>query len=186
MQLPSTLRSRMCIMNIASIPVSVVLTAWSEHILYRQHNLSIIELDEIAEKKPSKRQAKVTSKKIHWEWIVHQHLEQANVGKAAARSRICWKQEDLFNDLQHRGFAISHDFNRAPTAQLVRTFLILIAYAICSILVHSKQGQSILSKKGMTIRFLMEQMFMDLIYIPDRVLSQWSCYGQLRWGTGPP
>src|ERR1700738_2493959 len=90
------------------------------------------------------------------------------------------------NDLQHRDFYICHDFNRAPTAQLVRTFLILIAYAICSILVHSKPGQSILSKQEMTIRFMMKQMLQDLIYMSDRVLSQWSCYGQLRWGTGPP
>jgi hypothetical protein len=96
-----------------------------------------------------------------------------------------WKQEDLFNDLQHRGFAISHDFNRAPAAQLVRTYLILIAYAICSILAHSALGKSILST-GMTISFMMEQMLMDLIYVPEMVLFKWRGHGQLRWGTDPP
>ena len=45
---------------------------------YREHNLSIIELDESAERKPSKRFAKIKSKKTHWEWIVHQHLSHAN------------------------------------------------------------------------------------------------------------
>src|SRR5262249_13159593 len=93
-------------------------------IAYRQHNLSIIQLDENVEKKPSKRFAKVTFKNIHWEWIVHQYITPANVTDTAARSRLRWKQEDLFNDLQHRGFAICHDFNRAPAAQLVRTYLI--------------------------------------------------------------
>ncbi|MDR3623996.1 MAG: hypothetical protein P4L16_02515, partial [Chlamydiales bacterium] len=44
----------------------------------------------------------------------------------ATRSRIRWKEEDLFNDLQCRGFAIRHDFNRAPVAQSVRIYLILI------------------------------------------------------------
>ncbi|MCA9507511.1 MAG: hypothetical protein KC505_03695 [Myxococcales bacterium] len=152
---------------------------------YRQHKLSIIELDETAQKKPSKRLANVTSKKTHWEWIVHKHLRPSDVGQAVTRSRIRWKQEELFNDLQHRGFAICHDFNRAPTAQLIRTSLILIAYAICSILTYSQQGQSILSK-GMTVRFMMEQMLLDLIYRPDRILFTWSKCRQLRWGHDPP
>lgn len=152
---------------------------------YREHNLSIIELDETAKRKSSKRFAKIKSKETHWEWIVHQHLSRATVGKVATRSRIRWKQENLFNDLQHRGFAIYHDFNRAPAAQLVRTFLILIAYAICSILTYSRLGRSIFSK-GMTISFMMEQMLQDLIYTPQRCLFNWNGHGQLRWGTDPP
>lgn len=155
-------------------------------IVYRQHNLSIIQLDEKAEKKPSKRFAKVKSKKTHWEWIVHQHLTSANVKEAAARSRIRWKQEDLFNDLQIRGFNICHDFNRATVAQTVRTYLILIAYAICTILIHSRWGELILSKGTMTVIFMMEQMLKDLIYTPKEILFKWSDTGQMRWGTDPP
>jgi hypothetical protein len=154
-------------------------------IAYRQHNLSIIRLDENAEKKPSKRFAKVTSRNTHWEWIVHQYLTPGNVKDTAIRSRIRWKQEDLFNDLQHRGYAICHDFNRAPTAQLVRTYLILIAYAICSILTHLRLGQSILSK-GMTIIFMMQKMLIDLIYVPEETLFKWDDPGQIRWGKDPP
>ena len=117
---------------------------------------------------------------------MRRHLNRANVGKVAAKSRIRWKQEDLFNDLQHRGFAISHDFNRAPAAQMIRTYLILIAYAICSILAHSSIGKFILSK-GMTLLFMMEKMLMDLIYVPEGVLfNKWRGHGQLRWGTDPP
>jgi hypothetical protein len=154
-------------------------------VAYRQHNLSIMQLDENAEKKPSKRFAKVTSKNTHWEWIVHHHLCRANVVKYAADSRIRWKQEEMFNDLQCQGFAICHDFNRAPTAQLVRTYLILIAYAITSILTHSRLGKFILST-GLTISFMMEQMLMDLIYISEDTLFNRSDPGQFRWSTGPP
>jgi hypothetical protein len=152
---------------------------------YRKHNLSLIKLEEVAEKKPSKRFAKITSKKNHWEWIVHRQLNSANAEKTATQSRIRWKEEDLFNDLQHRGFAICHDFNRAPVAQSIRTYLILIAYAICSILTYSRLGQAALSG-GLTITFMMKQMLQDLIYVPEEVLFNWSDVGQLRWGTDPP
>ena len=154
-------------------------------IAYRKHNLSLIKVEETAEKRPSKRFAKVTSKKAHWEWIVKQQLNCTNVGKTAAVSRIRWKEEEMFNDLQHRGFAICHDFNRAPAAQLVRTYLILIAYAICSILTYSRLGKSVLSS-GLTVIFMMEQMLTDLIYVPEEVLFNRSDPGQLRWGTDPP
>ena len=60
---------------------------------YREHKLSVIQLDENAERKPSKRFAKIKSKETHWEWIVHQHLSRATVRKVAVQSRIRWKQE---------------------------------------------------------------------------------------------
>jgi hypothetical protein len=152
---------------------------------YREHNLSIIQLDENAEKKPSKRFAKAQVKKTHWEWIVHQHLTRTNTQEIAAGSRIRWKEEDLFNDLQHRGFAICHDFNRAPIAQIVRTYLILIAYAICSILTHSALGTLALSK-WKSVSFMMEQMLMDLIYVPEATLFKLHGQMQLRFARGPP
>ncbi|MFI5344673.1 MAG: hypothetical protein ACHQUC_10700 [Chlamydiales bacterium] len=155
------------------------------NIPYKKHDLSLITLEETAKKKPSKRFAKVTSKKTHWEWIVHQQLNSANVGKIANQSRIRWKEEEMFNDLQHRGFAICHDFNRAPVAQLVRIYLILIAYAICSILTYSRLGQSIISS-GLTVTFMMEQMLNDLIYAKEENLFSRRCPRQLRWGTDPP
>jgi len=154
-------------------------------ISYREHALSIIQLDEEAKKKPSKRFAKVQVKKTHWEWIVHQHLDLLNASRIAAQSRIRWKQEDLFNDLQHRGFAICHDFNRMPAPQLVRSYLILIAYAICSVLTHSALGKLALSK-GLTVSFMMEQMLMDLIYVEATTLFQLHDPHQLRFAKDPP
>jgi hypothetical protein len=155
-------------------------------IMYRQHNLSVIQLDEKAEKKPSKRFAKVISRKCHWEWIVHRHLSSRNARETAARSRVRWKQEEFFNDIQTRGFNICHDFNRSPIAQTVRTYLILIAYAISAILTYSRFGQLALSKGTMTVIFMMEQMLNDVIYIPGEALFKWSDPGQLRWGKDPP
>jgi hypothetical protein len=152
---------------------------------YKEHNLSIIQLDEQAEKKPSKRFAKLQSKKTHWEWIVHQRLNDRNVFGIATRSRLRWKEEDLFNDLQIRGFGICHDFNRAPAAQSVRFYLILIAYAICSILTHTTFGKVILSKKY-TITFIMEQMLNDLIYLSDKILLEGYNAIQLRFAKDPP
>src|SRR4029078_5961248 len=55
---------------------------------YREHGLNIIQLDEHAEKKPSKRFAKIQSKQTHWEGIVHQQLSKENVAAIASGSRL--------------------------------------------------------------------------------------------------
>ena len=152
---------------------------------YRDHGLSIIQLDEHAEKKPSKRFAKIQSKQTHWEWIVHQVLTKENVGIVATGSRIRWKQEDLFNSLQCRGFAVHHDFNRAPTSQSVRLYLTLIAYAISAIITYSTIGRAI-SSRGHTLIFTMKQMLNDLIYLIDMVLTESHNPIQLRFARYPP
>lgn len=154
-------------------------------VLFRGHHLHVIQVDEVAEKKPSRRFAKILSKKTHWEWLVHQELTRKNTPAIATGSRIRWKQENMFNDLQHRGFAICHDFNRAPSAQSVRMYLILIAYAICSILMYSTLGQSILRQRY-TVRFVMEEMLNDLIYISASILFSLNDPKQLRFGKDPP
>jgi len=151
---------------------------------YREHNLSIIKLDELAVKKPSKRFAKVLSKETHWEWIVSKRIIRENVGEIATESRIRWKQEDFFNTLQNRGFGIRHDFNRASASQTIRTYLILIASAISSILAYSTIGQAILSR-GYTSTFIMEQILNDLIYLTDIVMDESHNAIQLRFAKHP-
>lgn len=152
---------------------------------YRDHNLSIIQLDEHAQKKPSKRFAKKQLIDTHWEWIVSQFLTKENVGKVATASRIRWKQEDLFNSLQCRGFTVRHDFNRAPTSQTVRLYLILIAFSISSILAYSTIGRAILSR-GHTLIFIMKQMLNDLIYLNETILFESHNPIQLRFAKDPP
>lgn len=150
------------------------------NIPYREHSLSIIQLDEHADKRPSKRFAKIQSKQTHWEWIVHKILTKENVGTIASKSRLRWREEDLFNTLQCRDFAIEHDFNRAFTSQSVRIYLILIAYALTSIFTYSTIGQKLLSQR-FTISFLMDQMLRDLIYLPYELLFLNSYPKQLRF-----
>lgn len=91
----------------------------------------------------------------------------------------------MFNDLQHRGFAICHDFNRAPNSQSIRFYLILIAYALSSILINSTFGKKILAK-GYTFTLIMEQMFLDLIYLNFDTLFEGYNPVQLRFGKDPP
>ena len=154
-------------------------------VAYRGHKLSVIQLDEKSEKKPSKRFAKVTSKQTHWEWIVHQTLTKDNVAKIAKGSRIRWKQEDCFNTLQCRGFAIRHDFNRGSNAQIIRLYLTLIAFAISSIFAYSDLGRSILLNKRYTLMFTMRQMLTDIIYLNETIFE---CAEpvQLRFAKDPP
>lgn len=152
---------------------------------YQEHNLSIIELDERAEKKPSKRFAKIQSTSTHWEWIVSQKITEANVVKDSKRSRIRWKQEEMFNDVQRRGFYICHDFNRSPNSQTIRMYLIYVAYAICSILTHSTLGKAVLAK-GYTILFMMQQMLTDLISRSEDQLFAGFNPIQLRFAKDPP
>jgi hypothetical protein len=155
-------------------------------IQYRKHNLHLIEVEEHGDKKPSKRFAKITTKDSHWQWLVHEVLDTSNVYPIATRARLRWKGEDLFNDLQKRGFGISHDYNRAPNAQTIRIYFILIAYAICSIMMHSKLGQAILADGRRTIIFTMKQMLQDLIYLSQYGLLDGYNPVQLRFGKDPP
>ena len=153
-------------------------------VVYKGHDLSIIHLNEIQHKRPSKRFAKVKSKTSYWEWIVHQKLNKYNVVEVAKESRLRWKGEDLFNTLEERGFAIRHDFNRLPKAQSIRIYLILIAFALTSILKSSYLGQYIFAKKS--IRFTMSQMLDDLIYLNYSDLFDCNYPIQLRFGGKDP
>jgi len=87
--------------------------------------------------------------------------------------------------LQNRGFAVRHDFNRAYASQTIRTYLILTASAISSILAYSTIGQAILSG-GYTSTFIMEQMLNDLIYLRDIVMEESHNPIQLRFAKHSP
>jgi hypothetical protein len=149
-------------------------------VAYRGHNLSVIQLDEEAIKKNSKRFAKITSRSTHWEWIVSDRLNRKNVGPISDRSRLRWKEEDFFNTAERRGFYMNHDFCRAPNSQTIWLYLILLAMAICSILEHSTLNMIF---KKTTISFVMRQMLNDLIYVKDCVLYECSFPKQLRFAA---
>lgn len=125
------------------------------------HRLNILEVEEVSQKKPSKRFAKVHQKKSHWQWIVHSTLNVSNAVTQATRARHRWKEEDLGNTLKNRGFNLKHDFSRHPQAQSIWLYLMFIAFALTSLFLLSEIGHC--SRKKYTITFLMEQMLKDLL-----------------------
>jgi hypothetical protein len=145
---------------------------------YKEHKLSIIQLDEYATKKPSKRFAKVLSKSSHWEWISSEYLTRGNVVKQSSQCRLRWGEEDFFNTAENRGFNMNHDFSRAPHSQTIWFYLILIAMALSAILEHS--SLNLIFKKN-TIRHVMEEMLRDLIYLTYPLLFESTFPTQLRW-----
>ena len=128
------------------------------------HSLNILELDEFAKKKPSKRFAKVHEKQSHWQWIVYATLNPSNSIQRAAEARNRWQEEDLGNTLKNRGFHLKHDFSRHPHSQSIWLFLIFIAFGLTSIFLLSEIG--FLSKKKNTVVFLMKEMLTELLYFP--------------------
>ena len=128
---------------------------------YSSHPLTILEVNEVARKKPSKRFAKVHQKQSHWQWIVNSTLDASNAVQHAARARLRWKEEDMGNTLKNRGFNLKHDFSRHPQSQSIWLLLMFIAYAITSIFLLSEIGFH--SRKKSTIIFLMQQMLVDLL-----------------------
>jgi hypothetical protein len=124
-------------------------------------SLNILELDEFAQKKPSKRFAKVHQKQSHWQWIVYSTLNSSNAVQRAAEARHRWKEEDLGNTLKNRGFHLKHDFSRHPQSQSIWLFLMFIAFGLTSIFLLSEIG--FLSRKNNTVSFLMREMLADLL-----------------------
>ena len=129
---------------------------------YSSQFLNILELDEWAQKKTSKRFAKIHQKESHWQWIVSSTLNSSNAVQYAAEARQRWKEEDLGNTLKNRGFHLKHDFSCHPQSQSIWLLLMFIAFGITSIFLLSEIGFH--SKKKYTISFLMYQMLIDLLH----------------------
>jgi hypothetical protein len=148
------------------------------------HLLNVVDLQETARKKTTKRFALVHLKKTHWQWIVHQTLTENNVQSICSDARLRWKEEDCFNSFKNRGFAARHDFSRHPQAQGIWLSLMMIAFALSSIILYSRLGV-IARKKECSIRFFMQQMMLDLIYIPSYLLFDQPYPKQLRFCIHP-
>lgn len=154
-------------------------TSFVNEIHYESHSLNVIEFDEYAQKKPTKRFAKVHQKNVHYQWIVDQKIEEASVFKLVEGGRYRWKGEDFFQTIKKRGFHIEHDYSRHPMSQGIWLYLTLIAFAITSIFLLSDFG--ILCRKQATIRALMEQMLQDLFYLSYELIFLSSYPKQLRF-----
>jgi hypothetical protein len=146
--------------------------------------LQVVDLSETARKKPSKRFALIHLKKTHWQWIVHQTLTEDNVHSICSDARLRWKEEDFFNTLKNRGFYATHDFSRNFQAGSIWLSLMMIAFALSSIILYSRLG-ILARKKGCSIRFFMQQMMQDLLYLPPSLLFDCPYPKQLRFSISP-
>jgi hypothetical protein len=156
-------------------------TLYVNEVPYENHKLNILEFEEQAKKKPTKRFAKVQSKEVHYQWIIHQKIEEATVFQTAEHSRLRWRGEDLANTFKNRDFNIEHDYSRHPNSQGIWLFLILIAFSLTSILLLSDLGT--LSRQKATIRAFMQQMLQDLFYYSHERIFLVTYPKQLRFSV---
>lgn len=136
---------------------------FTNHIPYGNTYLNAIEFREDAQKKPSKRFAKVNNKHVHYQWIVEKTIDKTNLFGLIEEARSRWQEEDLINSLKNRGFYIKHDYSRHPSCQTIWKTLTFIAFCLTSIFLLSDMG--IKMRKSATICFLMKQMLQDLFYL---------------------
>ena len=156
---------------------------FTNDIPYCGSSLNAIEFKEHAQKKPSKRFAKINSKDVHYQWIVSKKIDKTHLFNLIENARSRWRQEDSINSTKNRGFYIKHDYSRHPSCQTIWKILTFLAFSLTSILLLSDLG--IKARKGATICFLMKQMLQDLFYLPYETIFLCTYPKQLRfslWG----
>jgi hypothetical protein len=157
--------------------------AFANELSYRKHTLNVLEFHEHAQKKPTKRFAKVHEKNVHYQWILSEKITEATAFNRAFDGRARWFQEDFFNTLKKRGYFIQHDYTRHPKSQIIWMMLTFLAFIFTSLLEISDLG--ILARKGATMRALMEEMLQDLSYLSHEDIFLSSYPTQLRFSLWP-
>jgi hypothetical protein len=136
---------------------------WTNDIPYGKHLLNAIEFNEQAQKKPSKRFAKINHKSVHYQWILSKLVQSSSLFSLVEEARSRWRGEDLINTLKNRGFYLKHDYSRHPSSQTIWKTLTFLAFALSSLYFLSDLGLK--ARKGVTFHFLMKQMLQDLFYL---------------------
>jgi hypothetical protein len=166
--------------SIASKRFNLTQTAcFTNGIPYGSHLLNAVDFYEHAQKKSSKRFAKINSKNVHYQWIVHKTVDKTSLFGLIEEARSRWQEEDLINTIKNRGFHIKHDYNRHPSCQTIWKILTFLAFCITAIFLLSDLG--IKARKGVTIIFLMKQMLQDLFYLPYEEIFLCTYPKQLRF-----
>lgn len=151
-----------------------------ESITHKNHTFSIIDLNETATKKKTKRHAKINKKNSHWQWITTA-TKSEEIWKEVEKGRLRWHQEDFYNALNNRGFNFTHDFSRHPNSQTIWHFLTLIAFAFLTLMTLSSLG--LFSRKGCAIINWIKAIFGQLQWIPKDILMKSSLPKQLRFNS---
>lgn len=129
---------------------------------YQDSKLNVLRFDERIFDKEGNQ-----SGYVHWEWIVSWKLTKRNVMATAARGRMRWLEEDLFNSVKNRGFNIKHDYSRNSNAQIVWSILIMIAFLIAEVFTLLKQVIPI--RKARSLKDFMRSIFFDLCKLGEEV-----------------
>jgi hypothetical protein len=163
--------------------------SWSffNNIDYQDSELNILRFDEWIFDKEG-----IQSSYVHWEWIVSWKLTKRNVIGTAARGRMRWLEEDLFNSVKNRGFNIKHDYSRNSNAQIIWSILIMIAFLITELFAFLKQVMPI--KKNRSLKDFMRSIFFDLCKLGEvvfrapvlrRRVQMRYCFRDLYYRTTP-
>lgn len=99
----------------------------------------------------------------HWEWISSAKITKKNASSTAMRGRMRWLEEDLFNTLKNRGFQFKHDYSRNSSAQLVWTFLIMLAFFITELFTLTQKVVHVKGKRS--LRDFMKAIFYEIKHI---------------------
>lgn len=124
---------------------------------YQEKKINVLRFHEVVITPNGKKRT------VYWEWIVSWKITQRNGLHSAERGRLRWHEEDLFNTVENRGYAIGHDYSRNYRAQMVWIVLIMIALFINECFTRTR---NMIKRRGkMSIRDFLKNIFSELRYI---------------------
>jgi hypothetical protein len=106
---------------------------------------------------------------VYWEWLVSWKLTKRNASQTAFRGRMRWLEEDLFNTLKNRGFSIKHDYSRHPSAQVVWSILIMLAFLVTELFVLTRQV--ITTRQNRSLKDFMRSIFYELRHLYEEIFK---------------
>jgi len=104
------------------------------------------------------------------EWLESQKISAKNAHKIVDKNRSHWREEDLFNTLENRGFNLRHNYSRDPLIGVKWHMLLFFAFGITEVF----QRSDICLKKRGKRSFLafMKGMFHEIRLMPPAFFTQ--------------
>ena len=150
---------------------------------YQERKINLLRFHEVVITPNGKERA------VYWEWIVSWKITQKNGLCSAERGRLRWHEEDLFNTVENRGYAIEHDYSRNGRAQMVWVLLIMLALFINECFTHTR---NMTKRRGkISVKNFLKNIFSELRYLSFELIFTASILHkrtQFRYcfDTGPP
>lgn len=131
---------------------------------YQDLNLFILRFDERVYRSDGK-----DISRTHWEWLSSSRITKKNAALTATRGRMRWLEEDLFNTLKNRGFAINHDYSRDSSTQVVWSVLIMLAFLITELFSIVRDVKRMRNKRSLCS--LMKSIFYELQHMCCQIFA---------------